>query len=227
MRFAHQLLQSALAAEIRVDGVIIKGIVFMVGVGKEDRRQINAADAQLLQIRQPVGDTAQVAAVEVVVAGIGKVAPLAEPAVVDKARAAAEAVGHDLVPDRVAHPRGRRDDVGGIEPRKFEVLGGNAAALRLGADFVFKHADALSLLLRNKVVLQALEGGAYLRRPERLPLKLAVPAHGNGLALPLAAAVQLVNKRILADKGDSLHAAVCPKVEHHGTFVQGIAVAAR
>ena len=42
----HQRLQVVLAAEVGVYGVVVKGVVFVVGVRQEDRCQIQSADAQ-------------------------------------------------------------------------------------------------------------------------------------------------------------------------------------
>ena len=65
VRFFDKSLELRLVAEIGVDHVVVKGVVFMVGVGIENRRKIYPADPQLFQIRQPFADSAQVAAVNI------------------------------------------------------------------------------------------------------------------------------------------------------------------
>ena len=90
----------------------------MVGVERKNRCKVNAAYSKLLKVGQALGYPAQVAAVKVIEARLGKVAPRAELAVILKIAPAAKTVGHDLVPYGVAYPFGRREHVGRVQPRK-------------------------------------------------------------------------------------------------------------
>ncbi len=127
---------------------------------------------------------------------------------------AAEAVGHDLIPDSVAYPRGRCDDVRRIEPRVLEELLGDRIHLLLGAELVFKQGVGLAVRFQLEIIHQPLVARTHLRGIDDLKGKLTRKRHFFALAEPLALAVQLVDKRILPDDISRVNIPVRPEIDN-------------
>ncbi|VFS66976.1 Uncharacterised protein [Raoultella terrigena] len=64
LRIVPQAQQRGVPAKLRIDATIIFGIVFMHARRDKHRIQVQRRDAQLLEIRQLLADTVQIAAVE-------------------------------------------------------------------------------------------------------------------------------------------------------------------
>ena len=130
--------QGLVAAQQRVDLLEGGGVVAVVGLGREERRQVEGVDAQAGQVVEVLGDAVQVPAVELppavpggddrVVPGGGPGPGRRRPPV--RPRRAGEPVGEDLVDDGVAGPGGRRrgggeQEVAGVG----DVVGVDAGAV--------------------------------------------------------------------------------------------------
>ena len=110
-------------AERRIDQTVIEGVVTVIAIGKEYRGEVNSVDAQLMQIRKPLCNAFQIAAVEFAVNAalrLNEFSPFYKPLV--RLSGATEAVRHDLVPHGVLYPCRRRNHVGRIHPGQFETL---------------------------------------------------------------------------------------------------------
>ena len=107
MTGVEQLAQGIVAAEQRIDVVVVVRVVAVVRRRSEDRSQVERRDAQGGEVVEPLDDAEQVAALEAV--RRGRRVPRFERAGLRDALARREAVGEDLVEDRVADPvRSRR-----------------------------------------------------------------------------------------------------------------------
>ena len=96
--------RAGVAAEHRVDLLVVVRVVAMVRRRLEDRREVDGVDAQVLQVIEVLDDADQVAPL---VAVIGRrSAPLVQVLRLGDRQAPREAVGKDLVEDRVANPIG-------------------------------------------------------------------------------------------------------------------------
>ncbi len=116
-----QTLQRRVAAEVRIDLVIVLGIVLMHARRGKNRVQVQRRHAQLLQVRQFAADAVQIAAVKgrggvAILQRVLPVAPnylgagrmMAIAAALDAvlAAAAGEAIGENLVEQLIRHPLG-------------------------------------------------------------------------------------------------------------------------
>ena len=124
VRGVGQPAQRGVAAEDRVDGRERRGVVPVVALAGEDGGEVDDVGAQLLDVVEVLGDAVEVAAVELVadlvalglaredgVAPGGRDRPVRHRRPPYGAPRAGEAVGEDLVDDRLARPRRRRDVV--------------------------------------------------------------------------------------------------------------------
>ena len=100
----EELAEGGVAAEERVDPVVVPGVVPVVRGGSEDRVEIEGGDAEVLQVVELLGDTEEVASLEAV--GGRRGVPRLEVRGPREALAPREAVGEDLVEDGVADPGG-------------------------------------------------------------------------------------------------------------------------
>ncbi len=97
--------QRGVAAQHRVDFLVVVGVIAMIRRRLEDRREIHGAHAQVDQVIQVLHDADQVAAL---ISVIGRRrTPFVEVARLRNGHAPGEPVGEDLVEDRVADPVGR------------------------------------------------------------------------------------------------------------------------
>ena len=108
----EELAEGLVPAEERVDRAVVVGVVAMVGGRGEDRREVEGGDAKLGEVRQSLGDTEQVAALEAVDGR--RAVPRLEPARLGDALARSEPVWEDLVEDGVTDPVGCVD--GAVHP---------------------------------------------------------------------------------------------------------------
>ena len=99
--FIHQVDQVLFGAKVGVDGVVVYGIVFMGGVGAEDRSHVQDIHAQIHQVIQVGGDTLQIALEIRVAVDRGFVPELGIHIL-----AGGEAGGEDLIDDLVLGPLG-------------------------------------------------------------------------------------------------------------------------
>ena len=104
-----QPAERRVAAEHRVDPVVIVGVVAVVGGRLEDRREVDRVDAEVGQVVEVFQDAEQVA--PLVAVGVGGSPQASRWAGLGTRQAAREAVGEDLVEDRVADPVGRLGSV--------------------------------------------------------------------------------------------------------------------
>ena len=133
---AGQALEVVVAAEGRIDALVVAGVVLVIAGGLEDRRQVQRVDAQLAQVIELVDEAGEVAAEEVVVvdrvravaaarlvravqpARMALDAVVLVPGLADLrivgAVAVAEALGEDVVVDEVAREAGD-GEVGGVD----------------------------------------------------------------------------------------------------------------
>lgn len=65
LRMVAQAQQRRIAAKLRINATIILGIIFMHAGGDKYRIQVQRRHAKLLQVRQPLADTIEIAAVKV------------------------------------------------------------------------------------------------------------------------------------------------------------------
>ena len=116
---ADQLFEVGLAAEVGVHPGVVGGVVLVDAARGKDGVEVKAVHPQLGQVGQFGGDAGQVPAEAF---GVGnRPLPPGLPAR-PPAASAAEPVGEDLIPDRLPHPVGRGDQVGGVHPRHGETL---------------------------------------------------------------------------------------------------------
>ena len=64
LRMVAQAQQRRIAAKLRINATIILGIIFMHAGGDKYRVQVQRRYAKLLQVRQPLADTIEIAAVK-------------------------------------------------------------------------------------------------------------------------------------------------------------------
>ena len=102
----QELAQCGVAAEHRVDLLVVVRVVAVVAGGLEDRREVDRVDAEVLQIVELLDHADEVAAL--VAVRRRRVAPGVQARGLGDGQAAGEAVGEDLVEDGVADPVGRR-----------------------------------------------------------------------------------------------------------------------
>ena len=103
----QQLAQRVVATQQGIHREVVVGVIAMVGGGREDGRQVDRRDAQVIQVRQVLGDAEQVAALEAV--RRRRAVPWFELPGLDDPLGRREPVREDLVEDGVADP-GRRVD---------------------------------------------------------------------------------------------------------------------
>ncbi len=105
VRPVDQAAERGIAAEHRVDAEIVVRVIPVVRGRLEDRREVDRVDAQIQQIIEMFEHPDQVA--PLVPVRRGRVAPGVEVRGLGDRQAPGEAVGEDLVEDRVADPVGR------------------------------------------------------------------------------------------------------------------------
>ena len=103
--FVDQPAEGRVAAEHRVDLLVVVRVIAMVRGRLEDRREVDGVDAQVAQIVEMLDDADQVAALVAVIRR--RRAPLVEVPGLGDRQAPREPIGEDLVEDRVADPVGR------------------------------------------------------------------------------------------------------------------------
>lgn len=113
MRLLHQRRQLILRPEIRINGEIIRRGILMIKVGGEDRGQVQALRAQLLQIRELLPDPRQIAA-QIIFTGRPGV-PAVQGMPVRMQAASTETFWENLVIDQSTGPFRRAGHVAGID----------------------------------------------------------------------------------------------------------------
>ena len=179
MRLLHQRRQLLLRPEIRVDGEIIRRGVLMVKVGGEDRGQVQALRAQLLQIRELLPNPRQIAA-QIISPGRPGV-PAVQGMPVRMQAASTETFRENLVVDQPACPFRRTGHVAGIDLQQLKK-----ARLRFPVGKAVFAVISLAALpvLQEKEILQIMDlfqlghfrqpfGGSLILCPEHERLRPA------------------------------------------------------
>ena len=104
MGLVDQSPEGRRSAEHGVDLFVVVRVIAVVGRRLKDRREIDGVDAQVGQVVEVLDDADQVAPLIAVVSR--RCAPLVEVARLGHRHAPREAIGKDLVEDRVANPVG-------------------------------------------------------------------------------------------------------------------------
>jgi hypothetical protein len=102
-----EFAEGGVAAEERIDGEIVVGVVSMIGRRREDGIKVKCGDAKLLQVIKVFGNAAEVPPLETE-RGWWAV-PGLEVEILGEATALGETIRKDLIEDRVFDPL-RRDD---------------------------------------------------------------------------------------------------------------------
>jgi hypothetical protein len=105
VRGAEESAERLEIAEAVVDPAVVGRVVAVIRVGLEDRREVERVRAELLDVVEPAPDAGEVAAEEVSPRRGGS--PRLDSLRVDRGVRVGEAVGKDLVEDRVLEPGGR------------------------------------------------------------------------------------------------------------------------
>ncbi|CRH62053.1 Uncharacterised protein [Chlamydia trachomatis] len=96
--------EGGFVSESRVDGEVVLGIVAMVGVGFEDRREVEGVDAELDEMIELARDTREIPSEEVVP---GRLAPPGNDSLrIEGVVAIGEAFREDLIEDGIMKPIG-------------------------------------------------------------------------------------------------------------------------
>ena len=191
MSLVQEFAQGRVAAEERIHGLVVEGVVAVVRGRREDRGQVQRGDAERPEVVQVLGDAEEIAALEAVDRGRGvprlQFARLANPG------AGRETVREDLIEHGIADPigaGGAAADVGAGTATR----GGVAAAARgvaatpcvlgpLGAGGV----DRLALVRRARQSAAALDlaGAAAVeaRMINRVSRTLCSGRSRSGLAI--------------------------------------------
>ncbi len=126
--FVDELSQSRVAAQERIDHLVVVGVVAMVRCRSEDRSQVQRRYAEAREVVEVFNDTEQVAALEAVMGG--RRVPGLERARLGHSSAGGETVRKDLVEDGVPDPIRRivkvRGGRGGVRLRPAAVGSGSA-----------------------------------------------------------------------------------------------------
>ena len=154
MRLVHKTLHGLIIAKMRINFLIICGVIFVVGGGLIDRRRVNSGNAQLFQIIKFIRHALQVSAVKVIVPDIALIFPCLCILGIYGGVSIAEPLWENLVPDRLIDPLRHFVDINGIHPRHRKTL--SAAPLDLHLFLtdktVLKIIPALCLCHQFKIV---------------------------------------------------------------------------
>ena len=119
MRLIDQLHQVGLLTKVGVQAGVVDGVILVVGLGLKDGGEVQGVDAQLLQVRQLLGDAGQVSPHKIYPV---RLAPPGDGPLGGELRfSVAEALREDLVKHRAVHPGGRLVHINRIDKGKLEV----------------------------------------------------------------------------------------------------------
>ena len=222
VRLLHQRGKLLVGAEVRIHPLIAFRIVFVYRARREDRSQVQPVHAEIPQIPEFFPDPGQIAAEAFPVchrAGAPRRFPRLRSG-------AAEAIGKNLIPDRIAHPLRRRGDIRGIHPRLVKRGRSAVPLLLLGrAEAVLSEQPRFAVLVKLKMIPAPLVRRANHRRP---PAHMPQPQRARQLhpfaVPPLGSAEDSGLKRIAPMQKDLLHIRVGLQPDHQLILVPGIAV---
>ena len=147
MRLFHQSGKILIGSELGIDAGIVLRIIFVGGIRLHDGVQVNARNAQLLQVRKLLLNPLQISS-ETLLIGDRPRVPGHDVRRVFLRRPVAEAVRENLIPYRFVHPVRRSVHIGRVHPRHDEalehtpfhlhLLRSQKAVLKIVPDFVLR-----------------------------------------------------------------------------------------
>ena len=141
-----QLFQVLIGSELGVYPLVVGDVIFVIAVRAEDRGQVDAPHAQLLQVIQLFGNPLQIAARKILRGGLS--APgHCDVGIVLYPVSPIKTVYKDLVKYRVLHPLYHRHDVVGVDVGQLkEIVEAELEVIGLRQTVLAKPAYPISLL---------------------------------------------------------------------------------